>query len=136
MIRGTTAQFKIPLPFLATELEWLTIQFWQVGNTSSGLPITKKLHQCKASENAKELYISLTPEETARFSDKYKARIQFRGRHLPTGTVFGIDPQFIPVFPMKDEIIEEDPSTPAPDADGWIIFDGGIISNAQAGDTT
>jgi hypothetical protein len=73
MIRGTTAQFKFKLPYTKEELAWATIKFWQSRNTNPLLPITKKLEHCDAPDDSKELCVSLTAEETARFSDKYKA---------------------------------------------------------------
>ena len=49
MIRGTTAPFKIKLPYNVGELEWVTIKWWQDGNKgtqTAPLPITKKLKHC------------------------------------------------------------------------------------------
>lgn len=134
MIRGTTAQFKFKLPYTKSELIWLTIQFWQPNNMNPLLPITKNLEHCDAVDGSTELYVSLTAEETMRFSEKYKARVQLRSQ-ANDGTVFGCPPKLISVYPMRDDIIDnpelppdnDDPILPPANADGWIIFDGETI---------
>ena len=126
MIRGTTAQFKFKLPCIKNELLWATIKFWQPNNTNEFLPITKKLEDCDAPDDSKELYVSLTPEETKRFSDKYKAKVQLRAQNLD-GTTFGCRPKLISVYPMRDDIIDEDPTLPAENDEGFIVLDGETI---------
>lgn len=131
MIRGTTAQFKFKLPCTKGELLWATIKFWQRGNTGTvqaPLPITKKLIHCDAPDGSTELYVSLTAEETARFSDKYKAYVQFRAQNATNGTVFGTKPQLVTVYPMLDEILDEDPMLPDANDDGWIVLDGKSVT--------
>lgn len=128
MVRGTTAQFKFNTPYTKGELLWATVQFWQTGNNGTSeapLPITKKLSHCDSPDDSMELCFSLTAEETARFSDKLKAKVQFRAQ-CKNGTVFGSRPQLISVYPMSDGIIEEDPTLPLPDEDenGFVILDG------------
>lgn len=127
MIRGTTAQFKFKLPFPKEELYWVTIKFWQPGNPSPYLPITRKLEHCDTPNDSTELHVSLTAEETQRFSEKYKAKVQIRGQHTASGTVFGNRPQLLTIYSMNDDILEENPMLPTPDDKGWIIFDGGNI---------
>ena len=127
MIRGTNAQFKFKLPYTKDELVWATIKFWQPQNPSKLLPITKKLQDCKAPADFKGLCVSLTAEETSRFLDTYKAVVQLRACHQGSVTVFGTRPQLITVYPMDDDIIEEDPIVPplpGEDEDGVIILDG------------
>ena len=128
MIRGTTAQFKFNIPCTKSELEWATIKFWQPNNPNKLLPITKSLSNCHNPEDSKELYISLTAEETSRFSDKYKAMLQFRAQHANSGTIFGIKTQQITVYPMSDEILKENPTMPDEDENGFIILDGETIA--------
>lgn len=123
MIRGTTAQFTFKLPYTKGELSWVTVKFWQPNNPSELLPITKKLENCSASIDSRELKVSLTTEETSRFLDKYKAFVQIRGKYIG-GTVFGSRPQLITVYPMFDDIITEDPTLPPENEEGWIILDG------------
>lgn len=130
MIRGTTAQFKFKLPYTKAELLWVTIKFWQAGNPSSNLPITKKLVHCDALDDSTELSVSLTADETMRFSEKYKAKVQLRAQHTESGTVFGTRPQLITVYPMHDDILEEDSMMPAQNDEGWIVLDGESILNS------
>ena len=130
MIRGTTAQFKFKLPYIKGELSQAIIKFWQPNNPSGLLPITRTLNDCGGPNNAQELYVSLRPDETAMFSEKYKAKVQLRATHATSGTIFGSRPQLITVYPMNDEIIGEDPEAPdipVENEDGWVIFDGGAI---------
>lgn len=128
MIRGTTTQFKFKLPYTKEELEWVRIKFWQPGNTSTLLPITKALEHCDSSDDSTELCVSLTAEETSRFSEKYKARVQLRGQCVDSGTVFGSRQTLLTVYPMRDDIIEEDPTLPPVNEEGLIVFDGGTIA--------
>jgi len=130
MIRGTTAQFKFKLPYAKTDIMLATIRFWQPNNPNGNLPIIRsldqeKLNDCFVSDDSKELCISLTSEETMRFSDKYKARVQLRAQHTD-GTTFGSRPQIITVYPMPDDIIE--PTLPNANEEGWIILDGETVS--------
>lgn len=126
MIRGTTAQFKFKLPYPKEEISWITIRFWQPNNPSDLLPITKKENCCVVLDNPNEVYVSLTAEETARFSDKYKAKLQLRGLHTSSGTVFGNKPKLITVYPMDNGVIQED--SPVGE---YIIYDGKEISTWQ-----
>ena len=130
MTRGTTAPFRFTLPYTKGELSWVTVEFWQSNNPSSLLPITKTLEDFYDEDNSKELHISLTEEETARFSDKYKAKMQFRAQHASTGLVFGNEkPQLITVYPMFEDnkII-----IPGTSEDDLIIFDGQSIGGDEA----
>ena len=128
MIRGTTAQFKFKLPYTKEELDWITIKFWQKGNTSIRLPITKTKTHCSSEDNSNEIYVSLSAVETAVFSDKYKGIVQLRAQPL-AGASFGSKQQLFTVYPMLDDIIEEDPTVePAePTEEGWVILDGETI---------
>lgn len=129
MIRGTTAQFKFKLPYPKNELQWATMKFWQPGNTHESLPITKKLEHCDSPDDSTELCVSLTADETMRFSEKRKAKVQLRAQHVESGTVFGSRPQLFTVYPMNDEILEEDPTLPAENEEGWIILDGETVTD-------
>ena len=129
MIRGTTAQFKFKLPYSYSNLEWITIKFWQPGNVNL-TPITKNKTHCSETDNENEICVSLDATDTAKFSDKYKAKMQLRAQ--PTvglGSSFGSKEQLITVYPMLDDIIDEDttiePSVPT--REDWIILDGDTI---------
>lgn len=127
MIRGTTAQFKFKLPCTKDELSWVTIKFWQRGNTGTveaPLPITKELEHCDSPDGSTELYVSLTAEETMRFSDKRKAHVQLRAQHATNGTIFGTRAQLVSVYPMGDDVSGGDSILPTPNADGWVVLDG------------
>jgi hypothetical protein len=202
MIRGTTAPFKIKLPYTIGELEWVTMKWWQDGNkgtTIAPLPITKRLAHCSISNiyvcelssevvvselyyfvidgikykftapqgvgvgsllkyntetmtltlgettvvpeatenvdnatelifvnevnNSNELYVTLTAEETMRFSDKHKAKMQLRGKLISTGRIFGCKPRLITVYPINDDLLDDD-LIASETNDGWVILDG------------
>lgn len=127
MIRGTTAAFKFKLPYAKEELSWATIKFWQTNNPSKFLPIYKQLDHCSAPDKPNELCVSLTAEETARFSEKYKAKVQLRALHTSSGIIFGCKPSLIPVYPMSDDI----PIMPGENEEGWIILDGETIIGGE-----
>lgn len=129
MIRGTTAQYKFKLPYPKDELLWVTIKFWQKNNTSSELSIIKELSQCSGADNSTDLCVSLTEDETARFSDQIKASVQMRGCNK-AGTVFGSKPKILTVYPMSDDILDEGGIIPTPPRDdGYVVVDGGEIAS-------
>lgn len=128
MIRGTTAQFKFSLPCKKSELMWARIHFWQPGNINDELPIEKTLDHCSGTVDAYELCVNLTPEETMRFSDKLKAKVQLRAHDLGTGSVFASRQQSITVYPIEDHIINGNDQIVTPETeDGWVILDGESI---------
>lgn len=209
MIRGTTAPFKIKLPYTRGELEWVTMKWWQDGNkgtTMAPLPITKRLAHCSISNiyvcelssgvvagqlyyfvidgvkygftapqdvsaggslkydtktttltisetaitleviedvsnktqlifvnevnNSNELYVTLTAEETMRFSDKHKAKMQLRGKLLSDGRVFGCKPKLIAVYPTNDDLLDDDIAGPEADY-GWVVLDGEPVTEVK-----
>lgn len=127
MIRGTTAQFKFKLPYSYDELTNITIKFWQPNNPNESLPIYKYKVNCE-SPIEKEMYVSLRPSETALFSDRYKAKLQLRAQPV-SGAPFGCKEQLITVYPMPDDMMDDDPTIDPipPTEEGWIIFDGETI---------
>lgn len=128
MVRGTTAQFKFKLPYMKSELQLVTIKFWQPGNEGTPrapLPIIKKLTHCDAPEDSTELYVSLTAEETSRFSDRLKAKVQLRALH-ESGTIIGTKQNMITVYPMDDDVLDNDPELPT-EQDSWVVLDGDVI---------
>ena len=130
MIRWTTAQFKFKLPYTKSELAWATIKFWQNTN-SSLLPVYKRLEHCESPSGSEFLYVSLTPEETARFSDKYKAWVQIRAQHAASGLIYGSRPKMITVYPMQNGGDDEPVLPPVIDEE-WIVFDGGNVISEVA----
>lgn len=134
MIRGTTAQFKFKLPYSYSDLDWITITFWQPGNPNLS-PIIRRKADCSPIDGTTEICVSLACEDTAKFSDKYKAKVQLRAQPniLTTqGAPFGSKEQLITVYPMSDDLITNDtpiePSTPIINGD-FIGLDGGTIIN-------
>ena len=125
VIRGTAAQFKFKLPCSKDSLEWVTIKFWQPGNPSERLPITKTKTNCSATNNSNEICVSLSADETALFSEKYKARVQLRAQPFADAP-FGSHQQLFTVYPMLDDIINDDSavSPEIPTEHGWMILDG------------
>lgn len=125
MIRGTTAQFKFKLPYPKEKLEWATIRFWQPGNMHQNLPITKTLDECDAPADSTELCVSLTVDETMRFSEKRKAKVQLRAQLKKeyNGTVFGSRTKLFTVYPTYDESSD----LPIENEDGFIILDGETV---------
>lgn len=133
MIRGTTQSFTFKLPFKKSEIDNVTIKFWQPGNTGTTeapLPFYKTLSSCAGSPDSTEITVSLMPSETKRFSDKLKAYVQMRAKPI-SGQIVATQRHLITVYPMDDDLIpdtDEDPIVP-PDSDGWVILDGGAINN-------
>lgn len=127
MIRGTTAQFKFKIPYSLNQLEWVNVKFWQPNNPHEDLPITKYKTDCTEISDG-EVCVCLTATQTAMFSDKYKAIVQLRAQPILTigGPVFGCRQRLITVYPMLDDIIEEDTPTenPVVTEEGWVILDG------------
>lgn len=130
MIRGTTAPFKIKLPYAVGELEWVTIKWWQDGNKgtmTAPLPITKGLDHCVIEDNnSKELYVILTAEETLRFSDKHKAKMQLRAKLASNGRIFGCKPRIVTVYPINDDFFGGEIGG-TDFFDDWIVLDGESI---------
>ena len=68
----------------------------------------------------------MTPDETKRFSDKHKAKMQLRGKLL-NGKIFGNKPQLITVYPINEDFFgSEIEGTDF--VDGWIVLDGGSVT--------
>ena len=122
MIRGTTAQFKFKLPCTTDELVSASVVFWQNGNKSFQ-PIKRVKDQC-ALLDGNYLCVSLTPSETLRFSDKYKAQVQLRGQY--DQTTFASRTEFITVYPINEEAMDAEYPD---DKEGYIILDGEKITN-------
>lgn len=134
MIRGTTALFKFKLPYEKESIMSVNIKFWQPNNLSNSSPIITiklrgtSLDDCFATDKPKELCVSLRSDETLKFSDKYKGKVQLWGQLLgqgDEGATFGSRPQIFTVYPMPDDIM--DPTMPGINEDGWVVLDGETI---------
>ena len=132
MIRGTTAHFKFRLPYDCSDLLAVKITFWQPDNDGPAsdrpLPIVKVLSQCSTTNEPDELTVSLTQEETLRFSDDRRAYVQLKGSSVD-GNVFASKKTQLIVYPVcDDEVLDGSPTpTPVP-GDVPIILDGGTIA--------
>jgi hypothetical protein len=128
MIRGTAQPFKFILPHSLEALDWITVEFSQPNNPDESLPIIKNKTHCSERDGA--IYVSLNANETKKFSDKYKAKVQLRAQPLG-GVPFGNIPQLVTVYPMSDNIIDADTENdnPAPTQDEWTTLDGGAIGS-------
>lgn len=133
MVRGTTAQFKFILPYDYSDISSVKITFWQPGNNgvdeTRPLPIVKVLSQCSRTNIPNELSVTLTEEETLRFTDKRKAYVQLKGQSSE-GNIFASKQEIITVYPICDDSILDDPDDilPTPSEDGWVILDGTTIA--------
>ena len=127
MVRGTTAQFQFKLPYNYSDLSLVKIVFWQPGNDGPSkerpLPIVKILEQCSASNNPNEIFVTLSDEETLRFSEKTKAYVQLQAKCID-GNTFASKKKIITVHPVYDDNILEDEILPTPTYDGWVLLDG------------
>ena len=130
MVRGTTAQFKFSLPYDYSAIEVAKVMFWQPGNsgtTEHPLPICKTLAYCSQTENPRELSVTLSQDETLRFSEKSKAYVQLSAT-TGEGVRFASKQELITVYPIYDDSILGDVVLPTPDeGDDWIILDGETI---------
>lgn len=131
MIRGTTAQFKFKLPYKYNELQYVKVTFWQPGNNGPAddrpLPIVKALYHCAQADTESELSVTLTQEETLRFSEKKKAYVQLRATAID-GHTFASQQEQITVYPVYDDSVLDDFVEPTPDGNGMIFLDGGSIA--------
>lgn len=130
MIRGTTAQFKFNLPYQLKDIRDAQITFWQKGDSFSAahsLDIVKYRIDCVGRSGDKAVYVSLNPEETARFSDKKHGYVQFRGVATDF-TVFASKQESFIVYPcVNDDPIGEIPPPEDDNNDGWVVIDSGVI---------
>lgn len=130
MIRGTTAQFKFQIPYDFYDLALVNVVFWQCNNNgpdeSRPLPIVKIKEDCSWSAENKEITVVLQPEETARFLDDRKARVQFSAT-TESGIRFASSQQEITVYPIYNDSLFGDIILPS-ESNGVIVLDGGVIT--------
>jgi hypothetical protein len=134
MIRGTTAPFTFELPCKPEDIVAIAIEFWQEGNKgtpTAKLPIIKKMGDCALSESSNGttlVSVQLLSTETVRFSDKIKGMTQLSARiNDPNSRIIASQPQSFTVYPMRNDLIIDDPTEGAPVEDEWAILDGGKI---------
>lgn len=127
MIRGTNAEFRFKLPYDYDELSAVQIVFWQDNNSGPSnqrpLPIYKAKPQCIKGDAPNILCVTLHQEETLRFTEKRKAKVQLRAT-TTTGTPIACKEQLITVYPVYDDSVLDDLIPTTPTYDGLIVLDG------------
>ena len=127
MIRGTNAEFRFKLPYDFSELSVIQITFWQDNNDGPSntrpLPIVKVKEQCSQGDQPNICRVILHQEETLRFTDQRKAKIQLRGV-TAAGVPFASPQRLITVYPVYDDSVLDGTVVPTPSYEGIIILDG------------
>jgi hypothetical protein len=127
MIRGGNIEYRWNLPYNFSDLAVVKINFWQEGyngpSAERPLPILKVLEQCRQGSKPTELSVILHQEETLRFTDKRKAKVQLRAV-TTSGIPIITHEQLITVYPAYDDSILDEEIWPTPDYNGWVLLDG------------
>lgn len=127
MIRGTNQEFRFDLSCNFDELAQVHIKFWQENYNGPAnwrpLPIIKVKAQCSPCDNANQLSVVLNQEETLRFTDKRKAKVQLRGVTYGGRPIATLE-HLIKVYPVKDDSILDGDIMPTPTYEDLIILDG------------
>lgn len=128
MTRGTNQEFRFKLSLDFGQLATVRVAFWQDNNNGPAsyrpLPIIKVKAQCdKVEGEPKQCSIVLNQEETLRFSDKRKAKVQLRGVTYD-GRPIATKEHLIKVYPVYDDSILDGEVVPTPTYDDLIILDG------------
>lgn len=130
MIRGGSCEFRFDLPYDFSDLDSAQIKFWQDNyngpSSSRPLPILKILEQCNRGSKSTELCVTLNREETLRFTDKRKGRVQLSGL-TKTGIPIMSKERLFTVYPSFNDDVLDDDVQPTPDYGGWIRLDGGRV---------
>ena len=130
MIRGGNIEFRFDLSYSFDDLAVVKILFWQEnynGPTKDRpLPIVKILEQCHPGDKPTDLGVTLNQEETLRFTDKRKAKVQLRAA-TKTGIPIITKQHLVSVYPSKDDSILDGEVWPTPTYDGWVRLDGESI---------
>jgi len=134
MIRGTNAEFRFKLPYDYDEIAAVQIVFWQDNNDGPSkdrpLPIYKAKSQCLKGDTPNILCVILHQEETLRFTEKRKAKVQLRAT-TTTGTPIACKERLITVYPVYDDSVLDDVIPTTPSYDGLIILDGQNIIEGE-----
>lgn len=131
MIRGTRQEFRFKLPYTFEEVYTLQIMFWQENYNGPArdrpLPVVKVKAQCSSCADANQCSVILNQEETLRFTDKIKAKVQLRGA-TADGTSFATREHLITVYPVADDSILEGDIIPTPTHEDLAVLEGPSIS--------
>mgnify|MGYP003296717900 CR=1 FL=1 len=127
MVRGTNQEFRFKLSCNFADLATIRVMFWQDNYNGPAswrpLPIIKVRSQCAACDEANQCSVTLNQEETLRFSDKRKAKIQLRGV-THDGRPIATMEHLIKVYPVYDDSILDGDILPTPTYEDLIILDG------------
>lgn len=133
MIRGTNQEFRFKLPYAFAEISQLKIKFWQDNYNGPTkyrpLPIIKVKEQCQCVDS-NQCSVTLNQEETLRFSDKRKAKVQLRGI-TQYWVPFATKERIINIEPVADDSILEGDIVPTPTYDEFIVLDGQPIIQGE-----
>lgn len=127
MVRGTNQEFRFKLSCAFSELATVRVVFWQDNNNGPTswrpLPIIKVKAQCRQGATTNECAVALNQEETLRFSDNRKAKVQLRGVTYDGRPIATLE-HLIEVYSVYDDSILEGDILPTPTYDDLIILDG------------
>lgn len=127
MVRGTNQEFRFKLSCSFADLATVRVTFWQDGNDGPAkyrpLPIVKVKAQCAPCDEANQCSVTLNQEETLRFSEKRKAKVQLRGVTYDGRPVATLE-HLIKVYPVHDDSILDGDILPTPTYEDLIILDG------------
>lgn len=127
MIRGSSQEFRYKLPCAFDDLAEVRISFWQDNYKGPAnyrpLPIIKIKAQCQKCDQPDLLSVTLNQEETLRFSDRRKAKVQLRAL-TTSGVPIVAREQLLTVYPVHDDSILDGDIVPTPTYDDFIILDG------------
>lgn len=128
MVRGTNQEFRFKLSCRFDELAQVRVMFWQDNYNGPAswrpLPIIKVKPQCGWNEDEPNwCSVALNQEETLRFSDKRKARVQLRGVTYDGRPIATME-HLIKVYPVYDDSILDGDILPTPTYEDLIILDG------------
>ena len=127
MVRGTNQEFRFKLSCAFGELAMVRVKFWQDNyngpETWRPLPIIKVKAQCAPCDEVNQCSVVLNQEETLRFSDKRKAKVQLRGVTYDGRPIATME-HLIKVYPVGDDSILDGEIIPTPTYEDLIILDG------------
>ena len=127
MIRGTNQEFRFKLSCPFEEVAALRIVFWQDNYNGPAkyrpLPIIKVKEQCSPCSDPYQCSITLNQEETLRFTENRKAKVQLRGV-TEDGRPIATKERLITVYPVHDDSIIDGDIIPTPTYEDFIILDG------------
>jgi hypothetical protein len=127
MIRGTNQEFRFKLSCAFGELARVSVVFWQDNNNGPAsyrpLPIIKSKAQCAPCDDVNQCSVTLNQEETLRFSERRKAKVQLRGVTYDGRPIATLE-HLIKVYPVHDDSILDGDIIPTPTYEDLIILDG------------